>query len=131
MALFPFLFDKVQKISLEYFPILLTGGLMDFPSFGDASSYSQLATACASALTSSGGDVFNHCYSPLRPIGIILYYSIPLVVTRDPVNAAYVTLTFNLLLFIGAFLALREVYFFRTPCLDCERGESRLSFSVA
>jgi hypothetical protein len=82
---------------------------MNFPSFGDATAYSQVGAACAAALTTSHGDVFTACYDPLRPVGIVAWNTIPYVLARDPVDAAYVTLTLNILLLCSIYLALMRI----------------------
>lgn len=82
---------------------------MNFPSFGDAAAYSQVGAACATALTSPQGDVFTACYDPLRPLGIVAWSTVPHLVARDPVDVAYVTLTLNILLLCGVYLALMRV----------------------
>ena len=82
---------------------------MNFPSFGDAAAYAELGERCASALTSSAGNLFGSCYDPLRPIGIVGFYTLPYLVTDDPVNRVFILLMTNILLFAGIFLALRTV----------------------
>ena len=79
---------------------------MNFPSFGDAAIYSELGERCASALASSGGNLFGSCYDPIRPIGIVGFYSVPHLLTDDPVTRVYILLLINVLLFAGVFLAL-------------------------
>jgi hypothetical protein len=82
---------------------------MNFPSFGDAATYSQVGAACAAALTSGGGDAFRACYDPLRPLGIVAWSTVPHLVARDPVDVAYVTLALNVLLLCAAYLAVMRV----------------------
>ena len=72
---------------------------MDFPSIGDARQYFDVATACAHYFSGSG-DPGATCYHPYRPIGIVLYYTIPLLFTDDPILASYITLFQNLLFFL-------------------------------
>lgn len=72
---------------------------MDFPSIGDGRQYLDLATACAHSLT--GGNYTDAtCYHAYRPIGIVLYYTIPLLFTDDPILGSYITLFQNLLFFL-------------------------------
>jgi hypothetical protein len=82
---------------------------MNFPSFGDAAAYSEVGAGCASALTSPQGDVFTACYHPLRPLGIVAWSTVPHLVSRDPVDVAYISLTLNILLLCGVYLALMRV----------------------
>jgi len=84
---------------------------MNFPSFADAPGYIQLGEACASALTSAAGNVFDSCYCSFRPIGIIFLYAIPSLMTDDPVQRVYISLFLNLLLFAATFFALRRLFF--------------------
>jgi hypothetical protein len=72
---------------------------MDFPSIGDAPQYLEVATACAHHLLGSS-DLGATCYHPYRPIGIVLYYTVPLLFTDDPILVSYITLFQNLLLFV-------------------------------
>jgi hypothetical protein len=83
---------------------------MNFPSFGDAAAYDQVGAACASALTSPEGSVFTACYHPLRPIGIAVWSAIPHLLSTDPVDVAYITLTLNVLLLSAVYLALMRVF---------------------
>ncbi|MFM0363702.1 hypothetical protein [Paraburkholderia sediminicola] len=69
---------------------------MDFPSIGDARQYLDVATACAHYLSGSS-DPGATCYHAYRPIGIVLYYTIPLLFTDDPILVSYITLFQNLL----------------------------------
>lgn len=69
---------------------------MDFPSIGDAPQYLDVATACANFLMGSGSPGAT-CYHDYRPIGIVLYYTIPLLFTDDPILVSYITLFQNLL----------------------------------
>lgn len=98
---------------------------MNFPSFGDAPIYSQVGAACASALTYSGGDVFSACYDPLRPLGIVAWSTVPHLVSRDPVNVAYVTLTLNILLLCGVYLAFMRILLLDPALRSGERAISR------
>jgi hypothetical protein len=82
---------------------------MDFPSFGDATGYSQVGAACAAALTGGGGSPFTACYDPLRPMGMVAWSSVPYLLARDPVDVAYVALTLNVLLVCGVYLALMRI----------------------
>lgn len=82
---------------------------MDFPSFGDAAAYDQLGRACAEALAGRRGTVFEACYHPVRPPGAALLMSAPYLVTRDPVDAAYMALSLNLVFFALAVLSLGAV----------------------
>lgn len=72
---------------------------MDFPSIGDAPQYLDVATACAHSLLGSG-DTGATCYHAYRPIGIVLYYTIPILFTDDPILVSYITLFQNLLFFL-------------------------------
>ncbi len=71
---------------------------MNFPQFGDAGIYSEIGAACASPLTSAQGSAFLSCYSPIRPVGMVALSTLPFLVTRDPLEVAYVALTLNLVL---------------------------------
>jgi hypothetical protein len=82
---------------------------MDFPSFGDATIYDHVGRACAAALASDGGGVFAACYDPMRPLGVVAWYTIPHLVARDPVDAAYLTLALNVLLLCGVYLTLMRI----------------------
>ena len=79
---------------------------MDFPSFGDATFYDAAGKACASALTSEGGSVFAACYDPMRPLGIVAFSTLPHLLARDPVDAAYATLALNVLLLAAVCVTL-------------------------
>ncbi|MFJ4194387.1 hypothetical protein [Pseudomonas sp. NPDC089534] len=72
---------------------------MDFPSIGDAPQYLEVANACAHSLLGSN-DPGATCYHDYRPIGIVLYYAIPLLFTDDPILVSYITLFQNLLFFV-------------------------------
>lgn len=72
---------------------------MDFPSIGDAPQYLDVAHACAGYLLGSG-DPGATCYHAYRPIGIVLYYTIPMLFTDDPILVSYITLFQNLLFFL-------------------------------
>ena len=63
---------------------------MNFPQFGDAGIYSEIGAACASPLTSAQGSAFSSCYSPIRPVGMVALTTLPFLVSRDPVEVAYV-----------------------------------------
>ena len=82
---------------------------MDFPSFGDATFYSAAGKACAAALASEGGSVFADCYDPMRPLGVVAWNTLPHLVARDPVDAAYATLALNVLLLVAVYLTLLRV----------------------
>ncbi|QHF49912.1 MULTISPECIES: hypothetical protein [Pseudomonas] len=69
---------------------------MDFPSIGDAPQYLEVATACAHFLLGSDSPGAT-CYHDYRPIGIVLYYALPLLFTDDPILVSYITLFQNLL----------------------------------
>ncbi|WOD18652.1 hypothetical protein [Paraburkholderia kirstenboschensis] len=69
---------------------------MDFPSIGDAPQYLDVATGCAHFLLGSG-DAGATCYHAYRPIGIVLYYTMPLLFTDDPILVSYITLFQNLM----------------------------------
>ena len=82
---------------------------MDFPSFGDATFYSAAGQACASALRGGGGSVFAACYDPMRPLGVVAWNTLPHLVARDPVDAAYAALALNVLLLAAVYATLRGV----------------------
>ena len=82
---------------------------MDFPSFGDATFYSAAGKACAAALASEAGSVFADCYDPMRPLGVVAWNTVPHLVARDPVDAAYATLALNVLLLVAVYLTLLRV----------------------
>lgn len=94
---------------------------MNFPSFGDAAAYNQVGAACATALTSPQGDVFTACYHPLRPLGIVAWSTLPHLMSPDPVDVAYITLTLNILLLCGVYLALMRVLLM-DPALRSGKG---------
>ena len=72
---------------------------MDFPTIGDARQDLDVSTACAHFLL--GGDYAGAtCYHDYRPIGIVFYYTIPLLFTDDPILVSYITLFQNLLFFL-------------------------------
>jgi len=83
---------------------------MNFPQFGDAGIYSEIGAACANALTSAQGNAFAGCYNPIRPVGMIALSTVPYLVTRDPVEVAYVALALNLVLFVAAYGALLGIF---------------------
>ena len=72
---------------------------MNFPSFGDAATYDRLGAKCAAALTGGEGLPFTECYDPLRPLGIIAYYTLPHLFSADPVVRVYMALAGNLIFF--------------------------------
>jgi hypothetical protein len=80
---------------------------MNFPSFGDAETYAQLGRACADAIAGPGR-VFDGCYHPIRPVGSALLMAVPYLATDDPVDAAYVALGLNVVLFAGVVACLAK-----------------------
>lgn len=78
---------------------------MNFPSFGDATTYDQLGRSCAAAIAGPGS-VLDGCYHPLRPAGSALLMATPYLVTDDPVDAAYVAVALNVLFLAVAVTAL-------------------------
>src|SRR5262245_60240543 len=82
---------------------------MNFPSFGDPPLYSQAGAACAAALRGGAASPFTGCYDPIRPIGIVAWSTLPHLLARDPVDLAYATLSLNILLVCGVYLALMRI----------------------
>ncbi len=75
--------------------------LMTFPSFADATGFMDFGAECAKAIGSPPGRAWEGCYSPIRPIGIIGYYTMPHFFTDDPVTLNYIILMMNLLVFLS------------------------------
>lgn len=108
-----------------------TASDMDFPSLGDAQQYHDLAQTCARQILEGNG---LDCYHPYRPIGIILYYTLPMLASSDPVSVAYMTLAMNLLclaviLACGS-LILREFYAAEVPAYASGRFASEVVYLV-
>jgi len=107
---------------------------MDFPSIGDARQYLEVATACAHALLGST-DPAATCYHPYRPLGIVLYYTVPLLFTDDPILVDYITLFQNLLFFLlliwATLTLLRRFSVFPVDTRSHETGQSLRSGEIA
>ncbi len=70
---------------------------VNFPALGDSSTFEIMGAACALALRESPLD-FSACVNQMRPTGAIIFYSIPNLITQDPVTLAYVKLLMNLVM---------------------------------
>ncbi len=68
---------------------------MQFPYFGDADAFLTFGENCSRAI-STGTSLFTGCYNGVRPIGALLYFSLPNLITKDPVTASYTLLAMNL-----------------------------------
>jgi hypothetical protein len=81
---------------------------MDFPAFGDAHGYLGGGALCAQSIQ---GDQFDlhACYSSLRPVGILLYYAIPFLLTSDEVTVSYLALALNIIFFLVLWVSVRSV----------------------
>lgn len=82
---------------------------MNFPSFADTSAFVDLGARCADALVSPTGGIWEKCYNPVRPVGIIAYYAIPHLLTDDPVVMNYLILSMNLLLGVLILMVMGRV----------------------
>lgn len=71
---------------------------MNFPYFGDAEAFLALGARCAQALEQGGA--FAHCYNGLRPIGSFAYFSLPYLLSSDPVTVLYLLAGMNVLMFV-------------------------------
>ena len=78
---------------------------MDFPSFGDATSYETLGRACAEAVFGPPA-VLEGCYHPVRPVGAAAVMAVPFLLTDDPVSAAHIALAANVALFAAVVACL-------------------------
>jgi hypothetical protein len=82
---------------------------MNFPSFGDVDSFLQLGDRCSQAL-SGELTIFDGCYQSIRPIGALLYFAIPYLISRDPVTISYIILALNIGMFLIASLSIQSLF---------------------
>lgn len=69
---------------------------MDFASFGDADGYRMLGQSCADFIVQREGMV-GSCYHAIRPVGILVYSSIPFLLSKDPLEQNYIAVLMNLI----------------------------------
>ncbi|MBA2964829.1 MULTISPECIES: hypothetical protein [Ramlibacter] len=80
---------------------------MNFPYFGDAKFYLEMAGTCARSI--EGGDPFVGCYNGLRPIGSFAYFTLPHLLSQDPVTVLYIQVGLNVLMFLLLLWALATI----------------------
>lgn len=99
---------------------------MDFPSLGDADVYMQLGQACAQSIT--GEQNWEGCYSDIRPLGIVLFYTVPYLLANDSLEVSYITLLLNSLALV--LLLASGCSLLRKACFEGGVGCSRWYFFV-